>query len=54
MIKVNKNGVLLKKTTLGFESEGVLNPAVISEGDYIHLFYMRLVNGITPALVIVN
>ena len=45
MIKVNKNGVLLKKTTLGFESEGVLNPAVISEGDYIHLFYRAVSKG---------
>jgi len=39
MISVKKEGILLKKTTLGFENEGVLNPAVISKGDSIPLFY---------------
>jgi len=39
MIEVKKEGILLKKTTLGFENEGVLNPAVISEGNSVHLFY---------------
>jgi beta-1,2-mannobiose phosphorylase / 1,2-beta-oligomannan phosphorylase len=43
MIEVKKEGVLLKKTALGFESEGVLNPAVIMEEDAIHLFF-RAVN----------
>ena len=36
MIEVKKEGILLKKTTHNFENEGVLNPAVISEGDHIH------------------
>ena len=39
MIHVKKEGILLKKTTLDFESEGVLNPGVIREGDSIHMFY---------------
>jgi predicted GH43/DUF377 family glycosyl hydrolase len=39
MIEVKKEGVILKKTHLGFESDGVLNPAVIRNGDDIHLFY---------------
>lgn len=39
MIQVKKEGILLQKTNLGFESEGVLNPAAIREGDYVHLFY---------------
>jgi beta-1,2-mannobiose phosphorylase / 1,2-beta-oligomannan phosphorylase len=43
MIEVKKEGILLSKTDIGFESEGVLNPAVIIEDDYIHLFY-RAVN----------
>jgi predicted GH43/DUF377 family glycosyl hydrolase len=45
MIEVKKEGILLKKTTLGFENEGVLNPAVISEGDCIHLFYRAVSKG---------
>ncbi len=39
MQKVKKLGILLDKTELGFENDGVFNPAVISEDDAIHLFY---------------
>jgi predicted GH43/DUF377 family glycosyl hydrolase len=39
MVAVKKEGLVLTKTALGFESEGVLNPAAIAEGDGIHLFY---------------
>ncbi len=39
MVTVNKLGILLQKTTNRFESEGVLNPAVIKAGNTIHLFY---------------
>jgi len=39
MIKVKKEGVLFTNTNLEFENEGVLNPAVIREGDSVHLFY---------------
>ena len=39
MIDVKKLGILLQKTTLDFENEGVLNPATIKEGDIVHLFY---------------
>ena len=45
MIKVKKEGVLLSKTDLEFENEGVLNPAVIREGENIHLFYRAVQNG---------
>lgn len=45
MIEVKKEGVLLKKTSLDFESEGVLNPAVIANGDGIHLFYRAVGKG---------
>ena len=41
MIEVKKEGVLLRKTNLDFESEGVLNPAVISDGDR----YSRFLQG---------
>ncbi|MDP1725237.1 MAG: pesticidal protein Cry7Aa [Bacteroidota bacterium] len=45
MIEVKKEGILLKKTALGFENEGVLNPAVISDGKTIHLFYRAVSKG---------
>jgi predicted GH43/DUF377 family glycosyl hydrolase len=45
MVTVKKLGVLLKKTELGFENEGVLNPAAIREGGYVHLFYRAVREG---------
>ncbi len=39
MVKVKKEGIILQKTSHYFESEGVLNPAVIKVGKSIHLFY---------------
>lgn len=39
MITGHNRKLLLSKTTLGFESEGVMNPAVISNEAGIHLFY---------------
>lgn len=49
MIEVRKHGILLSKTDLEFENEGVLNPAVIREGDNVHIFYraVRLGNNST-------
>ena len=46
MVKVNKIGILLEKTGLEFENEGVLNPAVIREGDSVHVFYRAVQEGI--------
>ncbi|MBK8704993.1 MAG: pesticidal protein Cry7Aa [Saprospiraceae bacterium] len=45
MIEVAKHGVILRKTNFGFENEGVLNPAVIREGDSVHLFYRAVSKG---------
>lgn len=45
MIEVKKEGILLKKTDLEFENEGVLNPAVIRDGNYVHLFYRAVRKG---------
>lgn len=39
MVKINKLGIVLSKTKNSFESEGVLNPAVIKVDDTIHMFY---------------
>ncbi len=45
MIKVKKEGIILEKTHLEFENEGVLNPAVIREGDSVHIFYRAVQEG---------
>ena len=45
MIEVKKEGILLMKSDLGFENEGVLNPAVIKDGDTVHLFYRAVSKG---------
>jgi predicted GH43/DUF377 family glycosyl hydrolase len=45
MIQVKKEGILLTRTELEFENEGVLNPAVIREGDSVYLFYRAVRNG---------
>jgi len=45
MINVTKEGILLQKTQLEFENEGVLNPAVIRVGDCVHLFYRAVQKG---------
>lgn len=45
MVEVKKEGIILRKTDLDFENEGVLNPAVIKENDKIHLFYRAVAKG---------
>ena len=45
MIEVKKEGILLKKTDIGFENQAVLNPAVIREGNIIHFFYRAVQKG---------
>ncbi len=39
MIEVIKKGILFQKTPIEFENSGVLNPAVIKEGEFVHIFY---------------
>lgn len=45
MIEVKKEGIVLTKTNLEFENEGVLNPGVIHEGEAIHMFYRAVQSG---------
>jgi predicted GH43/DUF377 family glycosyl hydrolase len=45
MIEVKKEGILLERTQLEFENEGVLNPAAIREGDNVHIFYRAVQKG---------
>ena len=45
MIEVKKSGVLLMATGLEFENDGVLNPAIMREGDSVHVFYRAVRKG---------
>ena len=45
MVKIKKTGILTGKTNLGFENEGVLNPAVIEHNGFIHMFYRAVSKG---------
>lgn len=45
MIEVKKEGILIEKTPLGFENEGVMNPAAIRVDDHVHLFYRAVSKG---------
>ncbi len=45
MLEVKKEGILLNKTVLDFENEGVLNPAAIKTDTGIHLFYRAVREG---------
>jgi predicted GH43/DUF377 family glycosyl hydrolase len=45
MIDIKREGILLSKTELEFENEGVLNPAAIREGDQVHIFYRAVRTG---------
>ena len=45
MIEIKKHGILLSKTDLEFENEGVLNPAIIRQDDNVHIFYRAVSMG---------
>jgi predicted GH43/DUF377 family glycosyl hydrolase len=45
MIKVKKEGIILRKRHFEFENEGVLNPAAVRDGDSVHLFYRAVRKG---------
>jgi beta-1,2-mannobiose phosphorylase / 1,2-beta-oligomannan phosphorylase len=42
---VKKEGILLEKRDFEFENAGVLNPAIIKEGDSVHIFYRAVSKG---------
>ncbi|QXP58329.1 pesticidal protein Cry7Aa [Olleya sp. HaHaR_3_96] len=42
---VIKHGILLEKTSNTFESLGVFNPAIIQEGNKVHVFYRAVRDG---------
>jgi predicted GH43/DUF377 family glycosyl hydrolase len=45
MLELKKEGVILDITNLEFENEGVLNPAVLQEGETVHVFYRAIRKG---------
>ena len=45
MIEIKREGVLLTRTDFRFENEAVLNPAVIREGNNVHMFYRAVQQG---------
>lgn len=45
MIHIKREGVLLESTLLEFENESVMNPAIITEGNTVHMFYRAVRKG---------
>ena len=45
MIDVKKEGVILRQTSLEFENDSVLNPAVMQEGNKLFMFYRAVRKG---------
>lgn len=45
MSLVTKHGILLEKTDHSFEDEGVLNPAILQDGNTVHMFYRAVRKG---------
>lgn len=45
MIIVKKEGIILSETELDFENDGVLNPAIMQEGNTVHVFYRAVRRG---------
>ena len=45
MVVIKKEGVILNKTELAFENFGVFNPAVMQEGNIIHILYRAVRHG---------
>ncbi|MEI7498188.1 MAG: pesticidal protein Cry7Aa [Candidatus Falkowbacteria bacterium] len=42
MLKLKREGVILKKTTRDFENKSILNPAVLQEGKSVHIVYRAI------------
>jgi predicted GH43/DUF377 family glycosyl hydrolase len=45
MIKVKKEGIVLSNTSLPFEDEAVLNPAIYQDKNTVHMFYRAVRKG---------
>jgi hypothetical protein len=45
MLKVKKEGVILKKSELAFENDSVLNPGTYQDGNTVQMLYRAVRNG---------
>jgi beta-1,2-mannobiose phosphorylase / 1,2-beta-oligomannan phosphorylase len=45
MITIKKEGIILSETELDFENDGVLNPAIMQEGNSVHVLYRAVRRG---------
>lgn len=45
MVIVKKEGVILEPTKLEFENQAVLNPAIVQQGNTLHMFYRAVREG---------
>ena len=45
MINIRREGIILGKTERSFENEGVMNPAVITRDNTVHMFYRAVKKG---------
>lgn len=45
MIAIKNEGIILSETELDFENDGVLNPAIMQEGNTVHIFYRAVRRG---------
>lgn len=45
MLQIKKEGIVLEKTKLSFENDSVLNPAILQEGNTVHMLYRAVRNG---------
>lgn len=45
MVTIKNEGIILSETELDFENDGVLNPAVLQEGNTVHIFYRAVRKG---------
>lgn len=45
MITIKKEGIVLSRSQLEFEQEGVLNPGVFKEAETVHMFYRAVAAG---------
>lgn len=45
MIEIKNEGIILSETELDFENDGILNPAILQEGNTVHIFYRAVRKG---------
>lgn len=44
-VEIDRHGVILEKTNLGFENDGAFNPGAYRDGEHVHLLYRAVRHG---------